>query len=277
MNDLIATDIDTGGAISYWTLSETPVTALEEAWLYAGLDPDLLPPTPSPTEALRIAMRSETRYQLLARSVSSTRWVLKRENVDAAGTDLDWETVAAAEVHSDSGELVVHAAEPLASSVRAAYEHALTHHTATKLSGFVVRQCRAHAAVGLRDTGGIYYVPPGYVDDWRDFAAALSDANSRSHVFLIPAMRGDDAVRAVTSALEADITGHVTKMRDEAAKGLAVATLTRRLRACETLRAKVAAYRGLLGSATDAVDASVRGLAQHLAALKLAAAAKAKG
>lgn len=265
-------DAQTAGTITYWTLDgEVSIAALAQSWSARGLNPDNLPDESSDERCLALAIRSLATKRLLARPLGGDKgWALVEEKVE--GDDLDYSTGLKARI-GEAGLETFPPWHPMATQLRDAYDHQKTVHDSGTISSWLAHLARKHDAVGLRDTGGVYFVPRSRTEAWRKCADALEDI-SRTKIYEIPAMRSDEAVQAILDSVireaeaeAADIESHVG---DYGPRGLGNCE-----RRCEEMLSKIAGYEDLLGKSLSTITAQIETLKGQLMAAKLAAQAEA--
>lgn len=264
---------DSLGAIAYWRLSgPVDLDALRAAWVAAGLDETALPVEVSPEVALRMACQEQKQARRLVRPLEDRKgYALVEEEAD--GDDLTYRPTLLAKVAL--GALILEPADhPLASEVRAAYARQLSQLAPQAFSGWLVRRVEASAAVALRDTGGLYFVPRYGLARWRQEAAAVRAATGHA-LFEIPAMRSDEAIAAVGDALNAEAETELGKIREQLSTGdLGARALKSRQETCAALRRKISGYAQALGVALDGLEARVGDLDAELVVATLAAEAE---
>jgi hypothetical protein len=107
-----------------------------------------------------------------------------------------------------------------------------------------MRECKA---VSLRESGGIYFIPKDFVPLWETCTAALQ-AVSEHTCFSLPAMRSEDAARALMASVRLETDTALKQFEDY----LSGKVSTKGLNACErdltAALAKVELYCDLLGA-----------------------------
>lgn len=201
------------GLMVWWRLAgECDFAQLTGAWVAEGLDPKVLPTMPSPATALRRAVKGQQHRRYLARPLKGEGWALVRESAEV--DELNYEVEL--RVHLDAvGRLQFTPSDhALVDSVRADYHHALDILSTGDLSGWLCRQAMRNLnGIPLRDTGGIYFLPPQERARWESMSNALGVASS--HVlYAVPAMRTDGAIDAILSAVEAEVAASVAAVVD---------------------------------------------------------------
>ncbi len=243
----------TAGAIVYWRISGgLDLLRLREAWEAEGLPAKLLPEEPSPTVALRRAVRvlktSDTR-------VESTRQGLQvldvREDTDG---ELHHTKRLVASVDK-VGRIRVSFARYIEdeTAVCAAYEEATSSLANEDISPWLSTLMPEVSALALRDTGGVYFVPAFSTSRLEAMVRAL-EASTEHVIAMIPALSSERAATAFFDALQIEADKELAVMRRELEEeSLGERALTTRIRATEGVEAKLSRYEGLLGGNLEQV------------------------
>lgn len=266
------------GAITYWSLrGDVERAALEDAWNGACLDPDMLMPTPSAEASLRSAMQraaSTSTEKVLLRPMTRGAWALVAESV--AGTSaqdarLRHHTKLKAWLDPRTGDVTVDrppehqlslGSEPdarwfdtIADTIYDGYAHHQDYLTSGEVGAWLIKLATGYAsAVSLRKMGGIYFVPPATMGLWDEVVDIVRSCGSAHTVHLIPALRTADVVAAVTEAVMDEAQSTIESLRADAAEAtLGSRGMRNRRQQAEALRDKLAAYRGLLGTALKGI------------------------
>lgn len=248
-------DASTSGAIVFYSLSGgANCTATRAAWEAAGLPSDWLPEAPTPHAALGAAVRDAAGS--LARPIGARRggWVIFREDgaIDSEGRRTLDHTPAARASIADDGTLDVEGDAALVNQVRANFAHYLCHWTTNDLSVHVVATLNRLHALGLRDRGGVYFVPKESLSQLHTVREALK-ANVEVH--LVPSLKSEDAVEAVLSALTTEVTAGIQSVfldiSEQGAKKLGARALRTRQATVAKLLEKATVYENLLGTSVD--------------------------
>lgn len=251
------------GAVVYWSLRGTlEVGALADAWAAAELPEDLLLGAPTPDAALSRAVRTLATPRTLVRPLDKRKgYAVVRER--AVGDDVDHIVVFSARLDAagrpefqlpggswarlgsvafgDTGAL------KQIQAVQAAYDQALGECAPEDVGGWLVRLAYKYLdGVCLKDTGGLYYVPPASVPGWEKVKLAVKAVSSHK-LAQIDALRTDDVVDAVLDAVEAEAAATVERTFAELADDMGARALRTRVRQAEDVLAKVGRYEGLLG------------------------------
>jgi hypothetical protein len=267
---------DAAGAIVWWRLSGTVNhEILKAAWVAAGLDEDELLSPPSGADALRAAVNGQRARHVLARPLpTGDGWAIVRESADAAANDLAWAT--GLKVLRDEADALRFepADHPAAEQIATDYAAALQAHASGTFGAWLAVQARRLGAVGLRESGGVYFLPRDVTAAWAQRTAVLKGISS--HVFAtVPAMRTEDAVSAVLDALEQEAGGEAAELEAEVmAGGMSPRKLSGRAEKAEAMLAKVERYGRTLGAAMPALVARLEQLKATIAAAALVAQAE---
>jgi hypothetical protein len=259
---VVAEHTGTAGAVTWWRLSGViDYDRLVAEWKAAGFPLCDLPAPPSDTSALRRALEVYRAANTLVRSLPGGGYAIVDE--DFAGGDNDdpeyevrfkvWideqEMALSFDREMDEAELdVIHD-----TFMRCRRE---LHHQ--DVSAWLVKRCKAVQSIGLRDTGGIYFVPEQFAPTWSLLADLLARC-SASRIYEIPALKNDRAVEAIMEAVINDAADHVaklTKALDE--KDLGERGLRGKATKCEALATKLRLYEELLGRKMEAITARVQ-------------------
>ncbi len=273
--DVVVVDAPTGGAgaLVWWTLSGTvEYAALTAAWAAAGLPEHDCPSAPTPALALRLAVHAQAGRRRLARRHDGG-WVIAAEGRDNAGAYIA-HGVLSARLEEPVGApavLRVEGDEAAGSAVRAAYEEALRQWPSASLSVWLPNYVRARCAgVAMRDSGGIYYVPPPAVEALQAVRRVLERVSDHRLV-LIQALRTDDAVAAILEAITADTEAAVSAALEEADSPLKA---RRRREVVASLAERLEQYGDLLGGAAQALAERLEEADRTLTLLALAEGAE---
>lgn len=251
-NKLIAVpgvDADSVGATVFRTLSgDVGEADLRAEWRAAGLDEDLLPPTPSPEVVLARAAAELRSKHRLVRQHPAGGWAVVRERTDA-GLDYAVEL----RVTLDRWLSFEPADHPDREVVEQAFRRSLGRYTHGDVSSWLCRLTRQVSAVPLRRSGGFYFVPRHHVPAWSAMVGALRRASSHA-VYSMPTMRADEAVEAVSDAVAREVEEEAACIEAEVGRGkLGLRALESRKGLTASLVTKAREYEALLGKKLEAV------------------------
>lgn len=258
------------GAVVFWTLTgETSHARLSDAWEAYCLPPKLAPPAPSPARALRRAVEATAgsgRRVLVRPLPQAGAFAIVREQVTGggAGAVLAHDELMRVWVEGDDlrfarGACSYEAYDQARERIEAAFGHAADTLDAGAMGTWLVRLATQYAAgTALRERGGVYYVPPTTTWAWEEVVECVQSAGVGGSIYTIPAMHSDDAIRAVTDSLLAEIRAALQTVSEEVQSGeLSARMLRTRQRRCDDMLAKLGAYDGMLGQALGGVRTEI--------------------
>lgn len=286
---------DAAGATVWWRLRgevdrERLRHSLDEHRAHYTISP---PGSVDPETALRRAVGVLRGKRRLVRPLRRGMWAVVDEEVDASRDVLKhWSgpTITLDKI----GRVVVK--QPLPSSPADAaidratcatlqedlgkgYDHFMGALTTEDISAWLIANVERLGAVGLRDGGGIYYVPPHGMGALRALTGALAEASQDRHaVYVVPTVRMTrDGARAILDSLTAELDLEMTRVRNDVISGdLGVRALENRAEQTKGLLAKLDQYEALLDRPLASARNMVLNLSADLAAAVLAAEAAAE-
>lgn len=259
---------NTAGAIALWSLSgDIDRAELVAAW---GEESDDLPELVRPLRALRRAVQEQAgQRRRLVRPIRNGFALVDEHEADA---DLDYRVAAKATLEGAYVHVTT-AVDGLEEALRSAYRRHLGVLDANDVSCWLVREMDGVDAVGLRERGGVYFIPPAGLPRVERIAKAL-EVCSRHRVYRIPAMRTEEAVEAVLAAVGAEATAAINSLQDDlnqqrysTPRGWAGRT-----RDLDALEGKIARYEGLLGRKLEWLGGHLASVRAGIAAASLACA-----
>jgi hypothetical protein len=267
----VSDHVPTAGAIVWWRLSGiVNVDTLRAAWAAQGLDDTLLPSTASAPVALRRAVGEQRSARRLVRPLEGTKgYALVDEH--ATGADLDYHISFRVSLDTVGRLVFVPPSAPAgdprratAEGIRAAFDRHLVELSTQDISGWLVRMMPKLDAVGLRDTGGVYFVPQPAVEKLGRLVAALK-ASSAHCLHRVPALRSEDAVDAILDAIAVEAEAEALGMEKELAEAaLGARGLENRVEHCNEVEGKVARYEALLGKSLGTLGERLERLRANL-------------
>lgn len=258
-------NVDTAGVIVWWRLvGGIDVTALRAAWEAQHLNTEWLPGDPTPKVAVQRAVAEQRGSHRLVRQMAGGKWLVvdERENLD--GDNLVYETDLKVHVNEVGRIEIAPADHGQAETLRVRFEHYKNVIVQADVSAWLVGLMPQCSAVGLRDTGGIYFVPRFAMALWGRMLAALR--TSSPHVIsCVPAMRSAEAMDALTEA----VTQEARRAADVLERELEDATLGKRalehrVESMDDLKAKVEAYEDLMGRSLETLHTGIDQLRAQL-------------
>jgi hypothetical protein len=254
------------GAIVLWSC-HGPIRhdKLRTAWLDDGLDEGLLLSPTSPYVALRRAMElAESDARVRPMRDSKDEAVPEGTGSEAEGFVYVYERRRAGRPVYERGlEVVLDKASPtgitfggkrdadIEDLILAAFERTSRLVEPSDVGAWLRRLAvKRLNATTVRDTGGVYFIPPVGVPQWLAWSAVVETASSRYNLQTIPAMRTKEAISAVLSAFTAEIQADVEKITEQADDRGGDATSrfkTMKAKALQSLFDRVVEYEGILG------------------------------
>ncbi len=277
--------VPSAGAIVWWRLSgRVDYATLEAAWVAEGLDPKLLPTPCSATTALRRAAHDLKEKRRLVRPLGKGNgFAVVREQVTNEHAELKHEVLC--KVTLDGVERLKvetvnasdEASAKMAKEVQAAYEQHMTALETEDISSWLVRLMPKLDAVGLRDSGGVYFIPHTAMARMSDVVGVLRKVSGHV-VNRVPAMRTDDTVEAILDALNQEAEDEARRMEEdiEAAK-LGARGFENRIARTDEVESKVSRYELMLGRKLDAMRARLELLRANLTVAMMKADTNAGG
>jgi hypothetical protein len=275
---------DGAGATVLWRLrGEFPRAKLVEAvqghWFKIPL-----PPVREPEVALRRAVAGLRGKRRLVRPVRKGLWAIIDEGIAADGNSLKhWsgptvslDAIGRLVVKNGMGSVMTAADDERVEELLKAYDHFLDALTPDDVSAWLIENAQRLGAVTMRDGGGLYYLPPGAMQEWRAIVDVLDRVSSGRHVVsMIPTVRMTrDGAKAILASLTIELEVEVERLRAELISGdLGVRALENRAALTATMLGKVEQYEALLATPMAGVRDMVNNLSTDLVAAKLAAEA----
>lgn len=268
------------GAVTWWRLSGViDYERLTDEWAKRGFAPADLPAPPSDAAALRRALDAYRGPRTLVRALPTGGFAVVDEQFDeddsaTADPEYDVRFKVWLDLTAMSMQFDRELPESEVDRVHEAFERGRRELHHSEVSAWMVKRVRAMQAIGLRDTGGIYFVPEQYVASWSAFADVVA-AVSPSRVYEIPALKSDRAVEAIMEAVIDDAASEVeklTKALDEAGEGSSRGLRSKASR-CEALADKLRLYEQLLGRNLDSISERVQAVDARITDLLLLAEA----
>lgn len=261
--------VASAGRIIWWRLSGAcDYDKLEAAWRDAGLDEELLPLMPAPSTALLRAVGEQRDARRLVRPLpKKDGWALVDEHTE--GDELTWNEECRVRLDAVGRIVVEPATHPLRTELRAAYNKHLTQLANGDVGPWLTKLVTRVDGVPLRDTGGVYFIPATRVEEWSKMVGAIAAASGHA-ILGVPALKGDDAVRAILDAVSTEASEAAREMEQELLGGqLGERALETRVQRAEALDAKVGRYEELLGAKLESLRARLVELRSNLAVAAL--------
>ena len=245
------------GDIVFWALHDAEMNReeLTKVWVNAGLNTDLLPPAQTASKALRQAVRAvgaEHGKMLRAHPETDVKLVYSVvAEIFERGADEDPEYTALSRFGLDkvSGTLHGDVNDLTFQQVKTEFDRFMSVVSSREIMTLITTTLKSFAAIALRDSGGVYWVPRTYSAQVRCMQTAIEQVG-KSRVFLLPVYDSVDACKTLQASAKASLdfeVSELTKQIDEFKKeGCRPSTLHRRLADFDELRAKAHLYGGIL-------------------------------
>lgn len=261
------------GDIVWWGLTDARISRVEltKIWSLESLSPELLPEPPSAERAFKAAIREaqigqpERLLRLAVETPSEIVFGVVREERHGDGT-LTYRQES--RVALDRGREQVTTDAPnhdLVADVMHRFENLRDTHVSDDVRRTIVRALDTFAAVSLRPSGGVYWVPVPYAAEVRRLQAAIQRIGS-SIVSVLPVHRGPEAEQTLGQVARGSIEDELAALRAEIAGFVEApperaSTLERRLDAFEALRDRAKLYRNVLAIQVTDLDQQLDSMA----------------
>lgn len=285
----VETGQDTAGALVYWGLSgHVDMQDLEDALTRRQLDPEKwLPPNPSKEEVLKRAAEASLpggRRQMVRPLPKRGDFLIVTEQViEVDGKQrLRYEHNVSIVLQKDQDtKRVVILPFSSASEATAEQNRELAQavarnvtlfeglYTTTDISTWLVNLLEKEVrAVGLRDRGGFYFVPRDRLDIWRTIVGVVREVSGHK-MFEIPAMRSDEAVEAILTAVRSESETKMAELEAYLAGDISTRGLNSWDAKLAELQGKVSHYADLLGVALPDLTSKAQTLLGALQAARI--------
>lgn len=238
--------IPTDGAVVYWRTGDSDARLVRDA---LGVH---CPPDEAPAALLRRAMTAEyADAQTLIRPLAGAGGCAAVREDRGASANTYRTTVA---VSIDSAGVVEVDPVDEYDRVRRAIEQAAQVFPSRRVSMGLVHATQAMLGVSVRPAGGVYYLPPAAVPQFRDIAERVEAAAIRSgetSVYLLRTPTDAETARAIVDALTADSEAAAARIEAEIAAGVGPKAAATREREAVALLDRLHAYEDMLGQHLD--------------------------
>jgi len=275
---VLARDTPPIGEVCWWTLSDSEVSAaaLKTAWVAAGLNEKDLPKDQTPEKAFRLAAREAATTTvsgadkgiLVRPTLEDSQHIIYAvvvEGHDEAGNYISQQKAlvmldrASGDVTSDDE------AYETVRSFQSAYKRFLTTFPSRDVMSTVVKAVRRLNAIPLRETGGIYFVPPTpLMEKLQEVVGGISSSN---RFYRLPVHETDEGAASLGAAangflekelagLQAEVEGWLTRDGRAVRKD----AIENRMEEFSALRRRAQLYRDVLGVTVEDVEAMVEAM-----------------
>jgi hypothetical protein len=278
---------DAAGAIVWWDLTgEVDLMEMEDAWLDKGGAEALLPAIPSVEVcAKRAADSAVSTKRELVRQIRRGAWDFLKESVvgdDVENEHLEHSVAVRIRIvkDTDDGEKrpqITAAGEQwdiLRDEIARQYNHYRGSLIASDISSWLLWMLNKEIlAVSLRQRGGFYFIPADQIPAWKMISETIRSVSSHQ-MYEIPAMRAEDTVAAVLTAVRKEAEATMQEMEDYLMGDVSTKGLNAIDRKTADVQAKVAKYAELLGVALPDLQERATTLLGSCQAARMLAAAE---
>jgi hypothetical protein len=269
-------DEASAGATIWWRLyGDLDRSELLKQLVARGFDAERCPSPVEPETALRRAVGELRGKRRLIRPIKRGVWAVLEESVDVAAEKLKHWDGPTIRLDKIGRAVLENATQDEAELVTSAYMRYLDALTTEDIASWLIGQAYRLGAVALRESGGIYYVPPSRWPEWAGLTAALEAAHPKHSCYSMPTYKlNASGARAILDSLTAEVEVEADKIsRDILSGDLGVRALDTRGDKGRALLTKVEEYEGLVGERLEKLRDVVAKLQVDVAAAKLAAEA----
>lgn len=257
------------GGVVWWRLSsELYRSNLLNAWTQAGLEVDLLPEPASAEAALgRTVNTLRDTHTLIRRLPKRAGWAVVSE-IEMTNGELDYNVRGTVWLAHD-GTLNTDLPIDMTEQVEVEFKRQLGALQTTDISAWLVKLTQLVRAVPLRESGGIYFVPKEGMSEWREMAEVLEGCSQHA-ISVIPAMRTQEAVKAILRAVTAEAEARAIELETDLMNAaLGKRAIETRIDRCTQARDMLSAYDELLGEQLVQVRERFDRIRANLAAASL--------
>ena len=264
------------GQIVYWSLSgNVSIEALQRGLDNAG-SLALLPEEPSPKVAIHRAMDAvAVAHKADTQSRRRGEWVIvggATEEIDGDGKSLVYPILA--EAHVEGQDAIVNSSDSAYyHEIHQAYREAQHSLAPSDIGAWLCTKVVGLGGIALRASGGFYFIPKDAISKWEKVARALKEVSAH-RLQSIPAMRTEDAVDAILTALTRDTEDACQAISDSIREGkLGARALETKETDTKALLDRIGKYETLLGVKLEALREGMEATKVAIVTAKLAQAA----
>jgi hypothetical protein len=241
------------GKVVWWDLSGE---VMLDTFNGLGLGDGLTARRPTQGNRLERAVKAAADRTEIVRPSHEGGLRIVREGVDEEGHDT-YEAGLRVWIASDStGAEVLRFSDPdhpKVPVIRERFAHFTQHLTSRDVSAWLTTVAvKSVAAVGLRSTGGYYFIPASHLGQWETIVAAVQSV-THHEFYDLPAHTKATAIKSVLKAIEAEAVAALDTIDERIAGGLSRRGLRGRETELEALTRKLMAYEKSLGVTLGAV------------------------
>jgi hypothetical protein len=242
------------GVITFWTLKDTQMSHLREAFGAAGIG-DFCPAPVTPMRALKMALSAIYGDHLIRQLAGNGYAVVTEQRGDE-----DNQYVTTRVVHLDErDEVVLNESDEDDQQIMDGYQSHREVISASALGGVLAKLVTGiTSATPLRPTGGIYWFAGEHLAKWENICNAVEKAGKDSGVenrlYIVRHDLDNDSIRAVRDCLIADVQRAAKILSDQIADGdIGERGLSSKEREARELAKKVKDYETILGGGVESL------------------------
>jgi hypothetical protein len=262
---LVDESVQGAGAMTYWTMSgDVDAAALKAEWVARNLPESMLVEPPSAQVAMTRALRALEDDSLKIESADdSDESALMVKGKDERGLP-KWTAIATWRLNKAGRPEQVFAADDdckaIDGNVQTIFNAELERISTTDVASWLKRLAvfALHGVV-MRESGGIYFIPPAALPTWQAIKSAV-EAATQHKVYCVSMLKADGAVEAIMSAIMAETKQELETLRS-ALDAHADGTKPKGHVGLESLahkaaekKSKLAAYSAFLGTAMPQLE-----------------------
>jgi hypothetical protein len=273
-------DESVAGATVWWRLyGDLDRAELLQQLTTHNFAPERCPDPVDPEKALRRAVGELGGRRRLIRPIKRGVWAVVEEQVDTTMETLKHWNGPTVRFDKIGRPVLENATRDEAELVTSAYARYLDALTTEDVGSWLIAQAYRLGGVALRESGGIYYIPPGRWPEWAGLVGALQAAHPQHTCYSMPTFKlNASGARAILDAIAVEVETEVAKIGDEIISGdLGVRALETRGDRSRALLTKVEEYEALVGTRLDKLREHLGKLQSDVSAARLAAEALKEG
>lgn len=204
----IKTSVD--GMVTFWSLTESDQDEVTKAFGDSGFS--IVPGTKSPKKSLEDALKHLCKGQTIKRTKTGfaiLEWVEHTRSVDV-------HQIGHAALDSDGFNIVTHGQTP--GDLWHEYKQQTTRTPPEEIRRSLVTAIRQVNGVTLRESGGIYWVPPEGTDKWASLCDNLQSTGlvNRNKVYQVRTLVDDHAIEAISDSYLSQIDVQLSQLSESA-------------------------------------------------------------
>ncbi len=266
--------VSIAGCVTYWSLPEYSDAAKLRTGLEALGLAAYAPVPPTPLVAMRTALADVFKKRRhLVRPLEGQRYAVVEETIVGVD-DLDYRVIF--RVSSDEQDHLTFddPTHPAVPAFEDAYAKLRRQVPAAAVGAALAQIAMALAGVRLRETGGVFWIPPGTsMDRWEAVAGVVAEAatEGRAVVYRLRTAIDEAGVQAVSDAITKDVEDAVAAIGEKLKDQERRSSFERRKEEAVALDARIATYERVLGLTLEGLRAKAKQAEQDATLAVLAA------